>query len=303
MKFTNLLKPAAYRRRMMRAIAVGSRNWKSVVTHEPGHFYSPHLDLEGLDPAAERLPSDDETLWECANLDETLIRSTYQDLMGVWPSPDLPDAPVTGSRYHQRNGFFSWGDAFVLSALIRRDKPANIVEVGSGFSSAVILDTLNQTGLKSNVTLVDPYPQRLQSLLMPEDLDRVSILESNVQDVPIDVFDQLTAGDICFIDSSHVAKVGSDVTYLFLKVLPKLRSGVLIHVHDVFYNASYPMPWIQEGHAWNESIILRAFLTGNTRVEVIAFNDYAASVCPDLFLGRHADFATRPGSGFWMRSL
>jgi hypothetical protein len=150
---------------------------------------------------------------------------------------------------------------------------------------------------------VDPYPQRLQSLLMPEDLDRVSILESNVQDVPIDVFDQLTAGDICFIDSSHVAKVGSDVTYLFLKVLPKLRSGVLIHVHDVFYNASYPMPWIQEGHAWNESIILRAFLTGNTRVEVIAFNDYAASVCPDLFLGRHADFATRPGSGFWMRSL
>src|SRR5690606_1833553 len=111
-------------------------------------------------------------------------------------------------------------------------------------------------------TFIEPYPRLLQSLITPDDAAAVTILPQRVQEVPLSVFDQLEPQDILFIDSSHVAKVGSDVVFLLLRVLPRLRPGVLIHFHDIFYPWSYPMRWIRQGCAWNESLFLRALLVG-----------------------------------------
>jgi len=101
-----------------------------------------------------------------------------------------------------------------------------------------------------------------------------------VQDVPLSVFDQLEAQDLVFIDSSHVAKIGSDVTFIFLRILPRLKRGGLVHFHDIFYPCSYPAVWIREGRAWNESLFLRTFLVGNPQFQLVAFNSYVGYVFP-----------------------
>jgi hypothetical protein len=80
----------------------------------------------------------------------------------------------------------------------------------------------------------------------------------------------LGADDILFIDSSHVLRIGSDVQYLFLEVLPRLAPGVLVHIHDIFMPAEYPREWVlTHGYFWTEQYLLQAFLTFNTSWEVI----------------------------------
>ena len=134
--------------------------------------------------------------------------------------------PVTATppwRYHGDNGWFSWGDAVVLYALIRSSRPARILEVGSGFSSAVILDTVeHHLGDTTHCTFIEPYPDRLRSLLRPDDQQRCQVVVNRVHTVGIDPFLELAAGDILLIDSSHVSKVGSDVNWLIFEVLPRL---------------------------------------------------------------------------------
>jgi len=86
---------------------------------------------------------------------------------------------------------------------------------------------------------------------------------------------QLAAGDILFIDSSHVVKTGGDVTYLFLEVPPRLRPGVIVHVHDVFLPQEFPRSWILDLHLfWTEQYLLQAFLTYNSDFEVLFASGY-----------------------------
>ena len=115
------------------------------------------------------------------------------------------------------------------------------------------------------------------------------------------IFEELEANDILFIDSSHVAKVGSDLTFLLLRVLPRLRPGVMVHFHDLFYPNSYPMEWIRGGRAWNESIFLRAFLINNPAFEIVAFNCFAGQTFPELFRGAGDRFLANSGGSLWLR--
>ncbi len=115
---------------------------------------------------------------------------------------------------------FVQSDAFTLSGIIRKEKPRRIVEAGSGFSSAVMLDTLEQTHASAALTFIEPYPDRLYSLLSDRDRSSATILVQRIQEIPLSVFNQLEAQDVLFIDSSHVAKIGSDVTFILLRVLP-----------------------------------------------------------------------------------
>src|SRR5687767_4588357 len=131
----------------------------------------------------------------------------------------LPMAePKLGPRYAE-NGFFHPHDAAVLRGILRMLQPRSVVEVGSGYSSAVMLDTHDAA-----YTFIDPEPARLRSLLLPD--DRPAVMEQPVQDVSLDLFCELERDDILFVDSSHISKMGSDVNHILFEILPRLRPGV-----------------------------------------------------------------------------
>jgi hypothetical protein len=176
-------------------------------------------------------------------------------------------------RYWTENPSYSLGDALVLQAMLRRLRPRRYLEVGSGWSTALALDT-NDQWLESRmrVTCIEPYPNDLKRLLRPD--DDVEVIERGVQDVELDRFRELEAGDILFIDCSHVVKTGSDAHYLITRVLPIVPVGVYIHIHDIFWAFEYPKHWVYEGRAWNEAYLLHAFLLFNASFEVVFFNDW-----------------------------
>jgi hypothetical protein len=267
----------------------------------PGHFYSPIPDIDVVDryrasilnPSATNVPGIDLQVPRQLALLESF--ASYQD--------DMPfrEEPTPRLRYYFGNPYFSYGDAVILYSMLRHRQPRRIVEVGSGFSSAVMLDTNEHFFTQSiAMTFIDPYPQRLLSLLSGDDALTHEVISHVVQDVPMERFASLEAGDVLFIDSSHVVKVGSDVVHLVTSVLPRLGRGVLIHFHDVFWPFEYPEAWIRDGRAWNEGYILKAFLQFNAAFEIVFFNSYLAAH-HTAEAARHLPlFLKNPGGSLWI---
>ncbi len=175
-----------------------------------------------------------------------------------------------GYRYYYENGWFDKNSADALYYMIRLARPKNIIEVGSGFSTSVMLDT-NERYFNNeiNIVSIEPYCERLKSLLRPS--DNLRIYEKDLQKIPLDFFDTLGEDDILFIDSSHVSKINSDVNYVFFEILPRLKKGVYVHFHDIIYPFIYPAKWIYEGRAYSEMYLLRAFLMGNKEFSIQLF--------------------------------
>lgn len=153
-------------------------------------------------------------------------------------APLCQDVPWTeqsqrGLRYYFDNDYFCTGDALVLQSMLRLLRPRRFVEVGSGFSSALVLDTNDLFLGELACTFIDPDPVRLRALLTPSDHRLHTVIEEKVQEVDRSIFQSLEAGDFLFIDSSHVSKTGSDVNFLMLDVLPTLAPGVICHIHDI----------------------------------------------------------------------
>lgn len=191
-----------------------------------------------------------------------------------------------GYRYYYDNSYFCKGSADILYYMMRIVKPQKIIEVGSGFSTAVMLDT-NENYFNNSIKLVsiEPRAQRLKSLLKLE--DNLQIYEKDLQEIPVSYFETLEENDILFIDSSHVSKIDSDVNYLFFEILPRLKKGVYIHFHDIFYPFVYLKHWIYEGRAYNEMYVLRAFLMNNNRYSIQFFGEmlescYKEKMCAKL---------------------
>src|SRR5262249_14748169 len=129
------------------------------------------------------------------------------------------------------------------------------------------------------LTCIEPYPKDFL-----RDLAGVSaLLEAKVQDVPLSEFSRLQSGDILFIDSSHVAKTDSDVNYLYFEVLPRLVSGVRVHIHDIFLPHDYPREWVlKENRSWNEQYLLRALLMHSSGFRTVFGCSYAYWRFPNL---------------------
>jgi len=184
------------------------------------------------------------------------------------------EEPSTQFRYFLKdNNYFGYYDALTLCNLLIYAKPKNVIEIGSGFTSAVMLD-INEEYFKNSIdfTFIEPNPERLFSL--KKETDNFKYINSEVQNVKIENFNILDKNDILVIDSSHVSKVGSDVNYEIHEILPSLRSGVYVFFHDVFGQFEYPREWIEDGFLWNEQYMLRAFLEFNSAYEIIFFGDY-----------------------------
>lgn len=267
----------------------------------PGHYYSAHVDMTAIGDDATSYPHDGVEHWRHIDLREAEQLAFFS--RAVRECPLLPYTPEKNSnfRYHSVNWFFPTADAFTLQAMMRIHRPKRIIEVGSGFSSAVMLDTREHFPMDVELTFIEPYAERLRSILTPQDHRSVTIIEKGVQEVDRKIYDQLQAGDILFIDSSHVAKVGSDVSFLYLQILQSLKPGVLVHVHDVFYPYSYPMEWLRQGWNWNESLFLRAFLIGNDSFQVLAFNSFAWMKFPEILREAMPNISGGYGGSIWLR--
>jgi len=287
-----------YLSRAVRFLATLDLNLRGAALYYPGEYYSPLIDIRQFQK--HPFAHDGAEMWENIDLREDAQRSFYAEaLLDV---PRFTSRKSDERRYFLTNTWFEIADAFTLRALIRRERPRRIVEVGSGFSSAVMLDTVDEeTDYRPTITLIEPYPERLQALLRPS--DPCYLITKPVQDVDLSVFDALDRGDILFIDSSHVAKIGSDVAFLFLRVLPRLKPGVFVHFHDVVYPYSYPANWISKGRAWNESLFLRAFLLGNRDFEIVAFNSFAAVAFASLIRPSFPQYFDDTGGSIWLRRI
>lgn len=163
----------------------------------------------------------------------------------------------------------------LLAAMMRHARPNRVVEIGAGFSTAMMLDTVERfLDAPVSIEAIDPEPQRLRTLLRPGDERWLTLRVGLVQDMPTVSFTSLQPNDILFIDSSHVMKLGSDVSFLFFEVLPRLAPGVLIHLHDIAWPFEYPVGHYQHGWAWNEAHALRLLLADSARYRVLLFADY-----------------------------
>jgi predicted O-methyltransferase YrrM len=192
-------------------------------------------------------------------------------------------------------------DASVLRSMLLDRRPQRVVEIGSGYSTAVTLDVAEEALPDLEITCVEPYADRLRSRLRAGDRDRLTLVERPVQEVePARLVEGLEPNDIFFIDSTHVVKAGSDVAHLFLHTLPLVPPGVVVHVHDIFWPFEYPDEWLRLGRDWTESYLLQAFLAFNGAWEVLLFNSWLWAEHPEL--AAPGTEAEHPGS-IWLRRI
>ncbi|WP_433812667.1 class I SAM-dependent methyltransferase [Flavobacterium johnsoniae] len=244
--------------------------------HPNGHFYSPIVSIENIKKREFEIWKNVENDGIAGiNLRTEEQKSLIRKFVQYYEEIPFKPEKQNKFRYYFENDYYSYTDSIILYSFIRHFKPKRIIEIGSGFSSAVMLDT-NEFFFNNEIdlTFIDPYAERLLSLITQEDLKRVKLIESDVQLIPLDVFKELQSGDILFVDSTHVTKTGSDVNYILFEILPTLNSGVLIHFHDIFYPFEYPKEWVYKGYSWNEDYILKAFLMYNDKFEIKSFSEY-----------------------------
>lgn len=237
-------------------------------------------------------------------LNETAQLELFSTLRQFYAEQPFSAQKSGNRRYWFENPAYSYSDAILLYCMMRYLRPRRIIEVGSGYSSAAMLDT-DELFFDSSIqfTFVEPQPQLLRSLLREEDFTRAAILETKVQEVDLALIMELEANDVLFVDSSHVSKVGSDVNHIFFKILPALQSGVFVHFHDVFYPFEYPLEWVYEGRAWNEAYLMRAFLQYNNRFEIQLFNTFIDCFHKEKYFRDMPLVQKNTGGSIWLKKL
>lgn len=208
------------------------------------------------------------------------------------------------------NGSYMAIDGNVYYSLIRYHKPRRVVEIGSGNSTllaaAAIRKNQEETGQQSELICIEPYPMPMLRQTIPE---LSQLIEKRVQDVDLSFFEELQDGDILFIDSTHVLRPGGDVWWEFCEILPRLASGVFVHFHDISLPKPYPMVYYHNQWYWNEQYLLQAFLTYNSKFEIVWPGNYLmlhhpdrmqAAFSPEYEQMRAKYPFSEPGS-FWMR--
>jgi len=273
----------------------------------PVHFYQPI-------PNTQTLP---ETLWErpsklvgidmndSVQLD--LLRNHFAKFrheFEQWPTKPTGES----GRFYLRKSPFGGTDALAAYCMFRHFQPRLIIEVGGGFSSLVAAEAIAKNK-DSALICIEPFPPDFLRAGFP---GLRSLIEKKVEDMDVEFFSQLESGDILFIDSSHTVKIGGDVNFLFLEVLPRLNPGVIVHVHDIFLPFDYRRDWVvDELRFWSEQYLLQAFLTFNSQFEVLLANRYLAhkyledlkAAFPTLanLKGTDPTSVEWGGGSFWMR--
>ena len=270
----------------------------------PVHYYSPIPDTRDLPDLwkDDRTPVGFDLKIEAALgwLDQ--LRQKYGEEYKAFPKETSDDH----HSYHLNNDAYRSGDAEVLYAILRDLKPRRIVEIGAGYSTLLMCQAIRANrretpGYQCDFVAVEPYPP---AMLRPPPPEVRRIDTRPIQQITGELFLALGANDVLFIDSSHVARIGSDVVHEYLSIVPNLAPGVVVHIHDIFTPSEYPRWWIDEARFfWNEQYVVEAFLTHNRKFEVIMPTHAIWRLHPERFrkaipsieTGQHAP------SSFWIR--
>ncbi|MCP8689157.1 class I SAM-dependent methyltransferase [Marinobacterium sedimentorum] len=270
-----LVYPAAFLLKYIRRLGVHRLPFSKKVLFKVGvfpirnHYYEPQFDNRN----PSRPFSDNRPLsgidW---NVDEQLV--LLGKLVLAFELEDLSNTKLDDKTFYFGNGAFESGDAEYLYQIIRYLKPSKVYEIGSGNSTliaakAILKNTQGDSGYKCKHLCVEPYE-------MPWlEETGVEVVREKVEELPISFFSELGENDILFIDSSHIIRPQGDILFEYLELLPTLRKGVIVHVHDIFSPRNYPANWMQdEVKFWNEQYILEAFLSHNSSWEIIGALNY-----------------------------
>lgn len=265
----------------------------------PDFFYAPVFSPEDLP----------ESVWsgtfsDCGTFDleaqKAFLRETPSFAAELARLPNERPADDDG-QFYWANEQFGHSDASLYYSIIRRFRPRRIVEVGAGHSTKLALKAIRDNGTGGGVLCIDPNaPAWLRELEGP-----IEIVARPVQESPDSVFLGLEPSDILFIDGSHIAKTGSDVNHLFLRILPRLPKGVLVHVHDICLPFEYPRYWSQEVYCyWNEQYVLAALLANSTKFEVLLGVHFLQKIDTESLRPYVPQVpGVKPGGGsLWMRA-
>lgn len=200
--------------------------------------------------------------------------------------------------YFWENSQFSHSDAMSYYAYLRRIRPQTVVEIGSGFSSLVAIETLRKNG-SGKLKCIEPFPRSfITSLNEQEELE---LQTARAQDISPDVLNSmLNDGDVLFIDSTHTVKTGSDCLHIYLRLLPKINKKIYVHVHDIFLPFGLPQEWLLDLHIyWTEQYLLLAFMINNPRVRVLFGSAYHKHFNANLLAQFMHNRFTSGGGSFW----
>lgn len=207
--------------------------------------------------------------------------------------------PGNADSYQSVNDYYTTPDAEVLYAIVQLYRPERIIEIGSGYSTQLFRLAIRDAGVNCHLTSIDPNPRqeisRYSDHVIKERVEKLSDLT---------LFKQLEPNDILFIDSSHEIKAGNDVLHLFSTVVPNLREGVLIHVHDIFLPFEYPKQWLvdQRWDFFKEQYLVHALLTDNSRFQVIWAGYYLQRTVRD-FSKNFAQWRDVDARSLWLRRI
>ncbi len=275
------------------------QRWESRGFHvTPVHFYEPIPDSRTLK----------DELWTQAHelvgidMNEKMQLHLLREIFPQFQEEcdRLPvESAQPGNDFYLRNGRFENLDPLVAYCLIRHFRPQQIIEVGGGYSTLLLALAARKNG-STVLRSIEPYPAEF----LTKGVDGLAeLLTEKVEDIDLSYFSGLEENDCLFIDTSHVVRIGGDVNYLFLEVLPRLKPGVIVHIHDIFLPFDYPQVWVTERRRfWTEQYLLQAFLTCNSDFEVLVSNSYLSTYHLEE-LERVFPKASPPreGGSFWMR--
>lgn len=271
--------------------------WQQAGIHiTPVHFYQPIPDTRNLPADLWQRPSalagvemNDAVQLEFLRTRFPQFRDEYDEFPINSENPD---------EFCLINGRFDSIDALAAYCMVRHFKPNTIIEVGSGYSSLIMAKAAVENG-NSPLICIEPFPLDFLKKGFP---GLHSLMQKRVEEIEHEFFSQLEAGDILFLDSSHTVKVGGDVTYLFLEILPRLKPGVIVHVHDIFFPFDYPRAWVMdECRFWAEQYLLQAFLAFNSAFEILLCNSYLTHQHQEELKATFSRSPSWGGGSFWMR--
>jgi len=273
------------------------RNWERHGFHvTPARFNQPIPDIQSLPESIWSQPS------ELVGID--MNESEQLDLLQSFSKflheyQQFPTAKTgVHNQFYLGNRLFDRTDALVAYCMVRHFESRLIIEVGSGFSSLVLGQAVEKK-TNSGLVCIEPFPREFLREGFP---GLQSLIEKKVQDIDLEFFSQLQSGDILFIDSSHTVKIGGDVNYLFLEILPRLKPGVIVHVHDIFLPFEYRRDWVLgEFRFWTEQYLLQSFLTFNSEFKVLMANYYLNRYHQDQLKAAFPNLSSWVGGSFWMR--
>lgn len=280
--FKNAISKISLRLRRIQIIRKGLRRLGINLPAFPsGHYYSPIVDTQSV------LDSDsifiEKKVFPGIELYVEEQLDLVSELAQYYHDINFPINKSESHFYYYDNPYFSYSDAISLHLMMAHFRPSKIIEIGSGYSTACMLDTIAQYGMDCHLTSIDRDTLRLTELLNDKLLDNLDVIDRPLQEVDISLFERLGEGDMLFVDSSHISKAGSELHKIIFEILPILQSGVIIHFHDILQNFEYPREWIDEGLSYNESYLLRSFLQYNSEFKILLYLGQLQQDYPEVF--------------------